>query len=247
MCGVFILCLSGVKGVLWWPFRCHPGIRWGFIIAYYGTSLACIVGGMVSKTALGRALPMMVLFLIRFALVGARFQLGVGDSEATWRFFSVEVAPSAACHANMLKSAHNTVVPKFCSMFQVLPKRKGPQPLCICRYCDAMPGIRADYGMGHVHILSQSAQTVSRKTKTTSVNAQCFSPAPLWSFKLHHLPRRVSVLNSGQWSNTSVKHITTVAARLGSQVLKLRLLQMIRGRRIQGKAFNETADTKKQC
>ncbi|KAK9837798.1 hypothetical protein WJX74_005271 [Apatococcus lobatus] len=100
VCGVFILCLSGVKGVLWWAFRCHPGIRWGFIIAYYGTSLACIAGGLLSKTALGRALPMLALFLIRFALVGARFRLGLGDSEATWRFFSVEVLCLLAASIN---------------------------------------------------------------------------------------------------------------------------------------------------
>ena len=91
VCGVFILCLSGVRGILWWAFRCHPGIRMGFIVAYYGTSLACIAGGFASKTVLGRAMPMLALFIIRFTLVGARFWLGVGDRLSTWRFLIVEV------------------------------------------------------------------------------------------------------------------------------------------------------------
>ena len=82
-----------MKGVLWWAFRCHPGIRLGFVIAYYGTSLACIAAGVLSKTVLGRALPMMTLFLIRFALLGTRFRLGLGSPEGSWRFLSVEVMP----------------------------------------------------------------------------------------------------------------------------------------------------------
>ncbi|KAK9866877.1 hypothetical protein WJX84_012026 [Apatococcus fuscideae] len=100
VCGVFILCLSGVKGVLWWAFRCHPYVRWGFVIAYYSTSAACILAGVMSKTILGRALPMMALFIIRFALVGARFHLNVGDHQASWHFLASEVLCVAAASVN---------------------------------------------------------------------------------------------------------------------------------------------------
>ena len=100
VCGVFILCLSGVKGVLWWAFRCHPYVRWGFVIAYYSTSAACILAGVMSKTILGRALPMMALFIIRFALVGARFHLNVGDHQASWHFLASEVSALQQAQVN---------------------------------------------------------------------------------------------------------------------------------------------------
>lgn len=92
VCGVFALFLSGAHNFIWWGLYCYPRLRVTAVTAYFATAGACVLIGLTAKSNIKRAMPMLVLLLLRFAVVLARVILNSGSWWASIHFLWMEVS-----------------------------------------------------------------------------------------------------------------------------------------------------------
>ena len=107
VCGVFALFLSGAHNFIWWGLYCYPVLRVTAVTAYFLTAGACILIGLTAKSNTKRALPMLVLLLLRFCVVLARLALNSGSWWASVHFLWMEVRLAhRTCTASCLSPFH---------------------------------------------------------------------------------------------------------------------------------------------
>lgn len=81
---------------MYWGLYCHPWLRDSFIAAYYLAAAGCVLEGLRARTQLQRALPMLALFGVRFACLGARVVLNSGSQTACMHYAAMEVCLSTS-------------------------------------------------------------------------------------------------------------------------------------------------------
>eukprot|EP00884_Botryococcus_braunii_P010567 jgi/Botrbrau1/19511/Bobra.0035s0011.1 len=103
VCGVFALLLSGTHTLLFWGLFCHPFLRTSFIVGYYGAAAGCVVAGLRARSHLQRALPMLLLVLVRAGAMLARLLLVSGSPQANWHYFYMEGLAVSGAVLNVLR------------------------------------------------------------------------------------------------------------------------------------------------
>lgn len=91
MCGVLLVLVGGGHMVLWWGFHCHPYLRTLFALSYYGVGAGCIMLAVSAKSSIGRAIPMLVLLVMRVASFVVRMLVTMHPTPALWHYFAMEV------------------------------------------------------------------------------------------------------------------------------------------------------------
>ena len=72
---------------------CYPWLRNAAVTAYFITAIACALIGVTAKSIVKRAIPMLILLLLRFGIVLTRLCLKSGSWWASLHFLWMEVRP----------------------------------------------------------------------------------------------------------------------------------------------------------
>ncbi|KAL3130931.1 hypothetical protein ABBQ38_000255 [Trebouxia sp. C0009 RCD-2024] len=103
VCGVFALFLSGAHNFIWWGLYCYPRMRTAVLVAYFLTAGACILIGLTAKNNVKRAIPMLVLLLLRFFVVLTRLILNSGSWWASINFLWMEALTFTGAFVNVMR------------------------------------------------------------------------------------------------------------------------------------------------
>jgi predicted membrane channel-forming protein YqfA (hemolysin III family) len=71
VCGILLVLLGGGP-VLYWGLHCHPVLRTLYLVAYYCAGVACAYAVLTARSAAHRALPMLLLMIIRVSALVVR-------------------------------------------------------------------------------------------------------------------------------------------------------------------------------
>lgn len=112
VCGIFVLFLSGVQVVAWWGLRCWPTLRAVYVTVYYSLAFVSAVSAVRAKSVVMRALPMLVLFLVRMSLTVLRYTLPAGSPAATRHYFVMEVLSLLGGTVNAMRWPERHFQPK---------------------------------------------------------------------------------------------------------------------------------------
>ena len=91
VCGIFLLMLSGMHPCLWWGMHEHPHARMFFIVSYYLAAAACAVAGVAATNKTARAVPLLVLLLVRLGAIVVRWAWDLGCQAAVMQYLAMEV------------------------------------------------------------------------------------------------------------------------------------------------------------
>mmetsp|Transcript_18221 Transcript_18221/g.54829 ORF Transcript_18221/g.54829 Transcript_18221/m.54829 type:complete len:345 (-) Transcript_18221:1785-2819(-) len=103
VCGIFVLFLGGVHVVLWWGMRCWPTTRALYTGLYYAVAAGAVVAATQARSVVWRALPMLVLFLVRVGVTVMRAVLGAGSPLATKYYAAMEVLSFVGAVVNVAR------------------------------------------------------------------------------------------------------------------------------------------------
>lgn len=83
--------LSGMHPCLWWGMHEHPHARMFFIVSYYLAAAACATAGVAATNKTARAVPLLVLLLVRLGAILVRWAWDLGCQAAVMQYLAMEV------------------------------------------------------------------------------------------------------------------------------------------------------------
>lgn len=88
---MLLVLVGSPQPLLWWGLHCHPVLRWAFAATYYAVGLACSYAAVTASSSLRRAVPMLVLLVLRVSGFVTRMLLHQHPAPALWHYFAMEV------------------------------------------------------------------------------------------------------------------------------------------------------------